>query len=71
LGNIELDEETSHNAELTLAQVRPDAPPSSFSLFPANQVDDFIFAATRARHRGGFVTVEYRQQERRTHRRRG
>lgn len=62
LGNIELDEETSHNAELTLRKFAGRTT-FSFSLF-RNQVDDFIFAADTGRDiGGGYREVEYRQQD--------
>jgi iron complex outermembrane receptor protein len=62
LGNPELEEETSHNAEITL---RKFAGPTTFtfSLF-RNQVDDFIYAADLGRDPGGdYREVEYRQAD--------
>ncbi|MCM2319526.1 MAG: TonB-dependent receptor [Pseudomonas sp.] len=62
LGNPELEEETSHNAEVTL---RKFAGPTTFtfSLF-RNQVDDFIYAADLGRDPGGnYREVEYRQED--------
>ncbi|SDI84816.1 iron complex outermembrane recepter protein [Pseudomonas flavescens] len=62
LGNVDLDEETSHNAELTL---RKFAGRTTFtlSLF-RNQVSDFIYAADSGRDvGGGFREIEYRQQD--------
>ena len=62
LGNIELDEETSHNAELTLRKFAGRTT-FSFSLF-RNQVDDFIFAADTGKDiGGGYREIEYRQQD--------
>lgn len=62
LGNIELDEETSHNAELTLRKFAGRTT-FSFSLF-RNQVDDFIFAADTGHDiGGGYREIEYRQQD--------
>lgn len=61
-GNVELEEETSHNAELTLRKL---AGPTTFtfSLF-RNQVDDFIYAADLGRSPGGgYREVEYRQAD--------
>jgi len=61
-GNPALEEETSHNAELTL---RKFAGPTTFSvsLF-RNQVDDFIYAADLGRDPGGdYREVEYRQAD--------
>lgn len=62
LGNIELEEETSHNAEITL---RKFAGPTtfSFSLF-RNEVKDFIYAADSGHDiGGGYREIEYRQQD--------
>ena len=62
LGNIELEEETSHNAEITL---RKFAGPTtfSFSLF-RNEVNDFIYAADSGHDiGGGYREIEYRQQD--------
>ncbi|MNF29563.1 putative TonB-dependent receptor precursor [compost metagenome] len=62
LGNPGLEEETSHNAEVTL---RKFAGPTTFtfSLF-RNQVDDFIYAADLGRDPGGnYREVEYRQED--------
>lgn len=62
LGNVELDEETSHNAELTLRKFAGRTT-FSFSLF-RNQVDDFIFAADTGHDiGGGYREIEYRQQD--------
>lgn len=61
-GNLQLDEETSHNAELTLRKL---AGPTTFtlSLF-RNQVDDFIYAADLGRAPGGgYREVAYRQAD--------
>lgn len=62
LGNAELDEETSHNLELTL---RKFAGRTTFSLsLFRNQVDDFIYAADTGRDiGGGYREIEYRQQD--------
>lgn len=62
LGNVELDEETSHNAELTL---RKFAGRTTFSLsLFRNQVDDFIYAADTGHDiGGGYREIEYRQQD--------
>ena len=62
LGNVELEEETSHNAEITL---RKFAGPTtfSFSLF-RNEVNDFIYAADSGHDiGGGYREIEYRQQD--------
>lgn len=62
LGNIELEEETSHNAEITL---RKFAGPTtfSFSLF-RNEVKDFIYAADSGHDIGeGYRQIEYLQQD--------
>lgn len=62
LGDVNLDEETSHNAELTL---RKFAGPTTFtlSLF-RNQVSDFIYAADTGHEvGGGYREIEYRQQD--------
>lgn len=62
LGNIELDEETSHNAELTLRKFAGRTT-FTFSLF-RNQVDDFIYAADTGNDiGGGYREIEYRQQD--------
>ncbi|MHB0819174.1 TonB-dependent receptor [Stutzerimonas stutzeri] len=62
LGNVELDEETSHNAELTLRKFAGRTT-FSFSLF-RNQVDDFIFVADTGHDiGGGYREIEYRQQD--------
>lgn len=62
LGNIELDEETSHNVELTLRKFAGRTT-FSFSLF-RNQVDDFIYAADTGHDiGGGYREIEYRQQD--------
>ncbi len=62
LGNPELDEETSHNAELTL---RKFAGRTTFSLsLYRNQVDDFIYAAETGHEPGaGYREIEYRQHD--------
>lgn len=62
LGNPELDEETSYNAELTLRKL---AGPTTFtfSLF-RNAIDDFIYAADTGRDIGGELReIEYRQRD--------
>lgn len=61
-GNVELEEETSHNAELTL---RKFAGPTTFTLSAfRNQVDDFIYAADLGRDPGGdYREIEYRQAD--------
>lgn len=62
LGNPDLQEETSHNAELTL---RKFAGPTTFtfSLF-RNQVDDFIYAADLGLDtESDYRVVEYRQAD--------
>ena len=62
LGNIELDEETSHNLELTLRKFAGRTT-FTFSLF-RNQVDDFIYAADTGNDiGGGYREIEYRQQD--------
>lgn len=62
LGNIELDEETSHNIELTLRKFAGRTT-FSFSLF-RNQVDDFIYAADTGNDIGaGYREIEYRQRD--------
>ncbi len=62
LGNIELDEETSHNAELTLRKFAGRTT-FTFSLF-RNQVNDFIYAADTGNDiGGGYREIEYRQQD--------
>lgn len=62
LGNVDLDEETSHNAELTLRKFAGRTT-FTFSLF-RNQVDDFIYAADTGHDvGGGFREIEYRQQD--------
>ena len=62
LGNVELEEETSHNLELTL---RKFAGRTTFSLsLFRNQVDDFIYAADTGHDiGGGYREIEYRQQD--------
>lgn len=62
LGDTELNEETSHNAELTL---RKFAGRTTFSLsLYRNQVDDFIHAADTGHDvGGGYREIEYRQQD--------
>ncbi len=61
-GNVELQEETSHNAEVTLRRF---AGPTTFTLSAfRNQVDDFIYAADLGHQPGGgYREVEYRQEE--------
>lgn len=62
LGNPDLDEETSYNAELTLRKL---AGPTTFtfSLF-RNAIDDFIYAADTGRDVGGDLReIEYRQRD--------
>jgi iron complex outermembrane receptor protein len=62
LGNSELDEETSHNAELTLRKFAGRTT-FTFSLY-RNQVDDFIYAADSGLNiGGGYRQIEYRQQD--------
>ena len=62
LGNVDLEEETSHNAEITL---RKFAGRTTFSLgLFRNQVDDFIYAADTGHDIGsGYREIEYRQQD--------
>ncbi|WP_444816558.1 TonB-dependent receptor [Stutzerimonas frequens] len=62
LGNVELEEETSHNAEITL---RKFAGRTTFSLSVfRNEVDDFIYAADTGNDiGGGYREIEYRQQD--------
>lgn len=62
LGNPELDEETSHNLELSLRKL---AGPTTFSLsLYRNQVDDFIHAADTGENiGGGYREIEYRQND--------
>lgn len=61
-GNPQLDEETSHNAELTLRKFAG-ATTFSASLF-RNQVDDFIYAADLGRKPGGgYREIAYRQAD--------
>ncbi|UAW97198.1 TonB-dependent receptor [Halopseudomonas nanhaiensis] len=62
LGNPDLDEETSYNAELTLSKL---AGPATFtvSLF-RNAIDDFIYAADTGSDVGGELReIEYRQRD--------
>ena len=61
-GNVELQDETSHNAEVTL---RKFAGPTTFTLSAfRNQVNDFIYAADLGRHPGGgYREVAYRQED--------
>ncbi|TBW01198.1 TonB-dependent receptor [Azotobacter chroococcum] len=61
LGDPGLDEETSHNAELTL---RKFAGRTTFSLtLYRNQVDDYIYAADTGRDIGSsYREIEYRQE---------
>lgn len=62
LGDPDLQEETSHNAELTLRKFAGRTT-FSFSLF-RNQVDDFIHAADTGHDvGGGYREIEYRQQD--------
>lgn len=62
LGDVDLDEETSHNAELTLRKFAGRTT-FSFSLF-RNQVSDFIYAADTGHDvGGGYREIEYRQQD--------
>ncbi|TBV08125.1 TonB-dependent receptor [Stutzerimonas kirkiae] len=62
LGDANLDEETSHNAELTLRKFAGRTT-FSFSLF-RNQVNDFIYAADTGHDvGGGYREIEYRQQD--------
>lgn len=62
LGNVDLKEETSHNAEVTL---RKFAGRTTFSLSVfRNEVDDFIYAADTGNDiGGGYREIEYRQQD--------
>jgi len=62
LGNVDLEEETSHNAEITL---RKFAGRTTFSLSVfRNEVDDFIYAADTGNDiGGGYREIEYRQQD--------
>ncbi|OMG63329.1 TonB-dependent receptor [Stutzerimonas balearica] len=62
LGNVELKEETSHNAELTL---RKFAGRTTFSLsLFRNEVNDFIYAADTGNDiGGGYREIAYRQQD--------
>lgn len=62
LGNVDLDEETSHNAELTLRKFAGRTT-FAFGLF-RNQVSDFIYAADTGHDvGGGYREIEYRQQD--------
>lgn len=62
LGNVDLEEETSHNAEITLRKLAGRTT-FSFSLF-RNEVDDFIHAADSGHDiGGGYREIEYRQQD--------
>lgn len=62
LGNVDLDEETSHNAELTLRKFAGRTT-FTFGLF-RNQVSDFIYAADSGHDvGGGYREIEYRQQD--------
>ncbi|QLF92228.1 TonB-dependent receptor [Pseudomonas sp. ABC1] len=62
LGDTDLDEETSHNAELTLRKFAGRTT-FSVSLF-RNQVNDFIYAADTGHDvGGGYREIEYRQQD--------
>ena len=62
LGDPGLNEETSHNVELTLRKFAGRTT-FSFSLF-RNQVDDFIHAADTGHDvGGGYREIEYRQQD--------
>lgn len=61
LGDADLDEETSYNAELTLRKFNG---PVQFSLSVyRNEVDDFIYAADTGLVVGGYRKVEYRQND--------
>ncbi|MGQ7815135.1 TonB-dependent receptor [Metapseudomonas furukawaii] len=62
LGDPNLDEETSHNIDLTL---RKFAGRTHFSLsLYRNQIDDFIYAADTGRDIGGGMReIQYRQQD--------
>lgn len=62
LGNVDLEEETSHNAEITL---RKFAGRTTFSLsLFRNEVDDFIYGADTGNDIGsGYREIEYRQQD--------
>lgn len=62
LGNPDLDEETAHNAELTL---RKFAGRTTFSLSVyRNQVSDYIYAADSGHSPGaGYREIEYRQHD--------
>lgn len=62
LGDIELDEETSHNAEISLRK-HTGRTTFSLSLF-RNEVSDFIYAADTGHDiGGGYRQIEYRQQD--------
>jgi iron complex outermembrane receptor protein len=62
LGNVDLQEETSHNAEITLRKFSGRTT-FSFSLF-RNEVDDFIYAADTGHDiGGGYREIEYRQHD--------
>lgn len=62
LGNVDLEEETSHNAEITLRKFAGRTT-FSFSLF-RNEVDDFIYAADTGNDIGaGYREIEYRQDD--------
>ncbi|MBW8455506.1 MAG: TonB-dependent receptor [Pseudomonas sp.] len=62
LGNVDLEEETSHNAELTLRKFAGRTT-FSFSLF-RNEVDDFIYAADTGNDiGGGYRETEYSQHD--------
>lgn len=61
-GNVNLDEETSHNVELTLRK-HTGVTTFSVSLY-RNQVNDFIYAADLGRQPGGgYREVEWQQQD--------
>ncbi|QGZ32172.1 TonB-dependent receptor [Stutzerimonas stutzeri] len=62
LGNADLEEETSHNSELTLRKFAGRTT-FSVSLF-RNEVDDFIYAADTGHDiGGGYREIEYRQHD--------
>lgn len=62
LGNVDLEEETSHNAEVTLRKFSGRTT-FSLSLF-RNEVDDFIYGADTGNDIGsGYREIEYRQQD--------
>lgn len=62
LGNVDLEEETSHNAEVTLRKFAGRTT-FSFSLF-RNEVNDFIYAADTGHDiGGGYREIEYLQRD--------